>query len=175
MIIVSTKKLPPGQQHSHAHFLLAQCLKEYGVDYICDVTPLNYGSHGKPFLANRPDLHFNISHADGIAAAMVSDFECGIDCERIRPFKPRVMLRAYSKDEQTAVNSAPQNQRDFLFFRLWTLKEAYIKAIGTGLSYPMKNAAFAFEDGKIFTDLQNCRFSQFLVGGEFLVAVCEIN
>ena len=175
MILFSTEEVPKAEQHKHAHLLLSKALKEFGIDYVPDVTPVVFGEHGKPSLAGHPEIHYNISHADGIAAVKVSEFECGIDCERVRECDPRVMKRVCTQAEQAAIKSAPENERALLFFRLWTLKEAYVKALGRGLSFPMCQAEFAFEGDEILTALSGCSFSQYVVNDEFIVAVCELS
>lgn len=174
MIIISAKQVRKSEQHSHAHSLLGRCLKSLGVDYDMNVTPVTLGRHGKPSLAEHPELHYNISHADGIAAAMVSEHECGIDCERVRRYDPRTMRRVCSEAEREAVEAASEEERELLFFSLWTLKEAYIKALGIGLAFPLREAVFAFEGDRIVTDLKGCRFARYVIGGEFVVSVCEL-
>ena len=175
MVLISTQQIPKSAQRSHAHSLLGECLKEYGVDYVFGETPLIFGEHGKPSLAEYPGLHFNISHADGIAAAIVSEFECGIDCERVRPYRESVLRRCYSKAERRAIEAAVGSEHDFLFFKLWTLKEAYIKALGIGLSFPLRNAEFLLDGDEINTNLSGCSFSQYAVKNEFVVSVCELS
>ena len=174
MILISTEQVAKAEQHSHAHALLSHALKEFEIDYVNGVTPVVLGEHGKPSLAERPEVRFNISHADGIAAAVVSENECGIDCERVRAYDPRVMKRVCTEAEQAAISSAPEDERDLLFFRLWTLKEAYVKALGKGLSFPLRNAGFAFDGDKILTEL-SCAFTQYVINNEFAVAVCELS
>ena len=66
MIIISIKDIPKKQQHSHAHNLLRECLKRYNIDYN-ENTAINKSEMGKPSLADYPDIHYNLSHADGIA------------------------------------------------------------------------------------------------------------
>ena len=175
MILISTRQVAKSEQRSHAHSLLGKCLKEYGIDYIFGETPVAFGGRGKPSLAEYPDLHYNISHADGIAAAMVSEYECGIDCERVREYRPSVFKRCFSEAERRAVESAPENERDLLFFKLWTLKEAYVKAIGKGLSVPLRNAVFSFNGDNIITELSGCTFSQQVIDREFVVSVCTLS
>lgn len=175
MIIISTKNVPQPEQHSHAHSLLRSCLKTRGIDYAEGQTPLIFGEHGKPALAEHPKQHFNVSHAQGIAAAIVSDCECGIDCERVRAYRPRVMLRCFSEKERAAVEGLPESERDLMFFRFWTLKEAYVKAIGRGLAFPLSDTAFELVGGRIVTNLVGCSFAQYLIGGEFVVSVCEMS
>lgn len=174
MLLISTAQVPTGEQHRHAHLLLSKALKGFGIDYVPDVTPVIHGEHGKPSLAELPEVRYNISHADGIAAVVVSEFECGIDCERVREYRQSVVKRVCSEAEQVMINAAPDNERDLLFFRLWTLKEAYVKALGRGLSFPLREAEFAFDGDEILTGLSGCSFSQYLINGGSVAAVCEL-
>ena len=175
MLLISTERVARKEQHSHAHLLLGEGLKTFGVEYVDGVTPVVFGEHGKPSLAERPELRYNISHADGIAAAIVSEYECGIDCERVRPYRPSVFRRCYSDYERRIVENAPENERDMLFFKLWTLKEAYVKALGTGLSFPLRNAEFSFNGENIITELSGCTFSQHIIDREFVLSVCDLS
>lgn len=169
--MISINETPKAEQHSHAHKLLRECLKPYNIKY-SENTIIIKNKYGKPFLAENPDIKYNISHADGISACIVTDSECGIDCENVRKFKPNVMKRAFSESETEIVLSAPEAERDLLFFRLWTLKEAYIKAIGMGLSYPMKKACFNFENNLINSDIQDYKFRQYILHNKkFIVSV----
>ena len=174
MLMISMTDLDKKAVRAHAHKLLRECLKPMGVDYGED-TPVTKGKMGKPSLSERPDIHYNISHADGIAACIVSDRECGIDCEKVREYRPNVMKRAFSEKERKMVESAPEKERDILFFRLWTLKEAYVKAIGIGISYPMNEVEFSFRGNEIISDRKGCRFRQYIIDkGRFVTAVCEL-
>lgn len=171
MIAVSLIDIDKKNQHSHAHRLLRECLKPFGVDYTED-SPVTKGKFGKPSLTEHPEIHYSISHADGISACIVSGKECGIDCERIRPLRPAVMRRAFSENEKQLVEEAPEKQRDTLFFRLWTLKEAYIKAVGTGLSFPLEQAEFILTEDGFTTAIDGYKFRQYIIRGEFVVSVC---
>ncbi|MCM1132453.1 MAG: 4'-phosphopantetheinyl transferase superfamily protein [Ruminococcus flavefaciens] len=171
--MISIKDIPRGEQHAHAHKLLRECLKPLNIAYSAD-TAIAKNKYGKPSLADFPDVKYNISHADGICACIISKYECGIDCESVREYRPLAMKRAFSEDEKNTVLSAVEAERDMLFFRLWTLKEAYIKAVGMGLSFPMNQANFSFEGNKIHSNITDCRFRQYILrDGKFIVAVCE--
>ena len=173
MIAVSLKKLPHAEQSAHAHSMLAECLESFGVSYVRGVTPMTYGKLGKPSLAERPDLHFNLSHAEGVTACIVSDSECGIDCECVRPCRMRVAKRAFSPQENARLENAEGEERDMLFFRIWTLKEAYVKALGTGISYPMNSVTIMPEGEGIFSDAEGWHFAQYIINGRAIVSVCE--
>ena len=174
MLMISIKDMDKRELHSHTHRVLRECLRPFGIEYTED-TPVIKGRMGKPSLAEHPHIHYNLSHANGIAACMVSDCECGIDCENVRDFRPNVMKRVFSDKEREMVENAPASDKSLLFFRLWTLKEAYVKAIGTGIAFPMDTASFSFSGNRIVTDIESCRFRQYIIGsGKFVVSVCEI-
>ncbi|MBO7473662.1 MAG: 4'-phosphopantetheinyl transferase superfamily protein [Ruminococcus sp.] len=174
MLMISIKDMNKSELHNHAHRLLRECLRPYRIDYNED-TPVSKGKMGKPSLTEHPNIYYNLSHADGIAACIISDNECGIDCEKIREYPKKVMRRVFSEKERTMVETAPEDKKSELFFRLWTLKEAYVKAIGVGISYPMNTVEFSFDSGRIITNIKDCRFRQYIVGNRgFIVSVCEM-
>lgn len=173
MLIISLIELEKSEYHAHAHRLLRECLKKHGITYTAD-TPLNTGKYGKPSLAEHPELHFNLSHASGIAACMTGDTECGIDCEKVSHYRPNVVKRAFSESERELVMSLPESERSLMFFRLWTLKEAYVKALGIGISYPLSTAEFSIEWGRVVTGITGYEFRQYVLrNGEFVVSVCR--
>jgi len=172
MIIISIKDIPKKEQHFHAHRLLRECLKPLGIAYSEDM-PITKNKYGKPSLTNYPEVFYNLSHADGITACIVSDTECGIDCEPIREYRSGVMKRAFTTAEQETIMAAPESERDMLFFRLWTLKEAYIKAVGMGLSYPMRDIEFSFENGRILSNSDGYNFVQHIIKNKYIVSICK--
>lgn len=171
MTAISLIDIDKKNQHSHAHRLLRECLKSYGINYN-ESTPIVKGRYGKPMLEEHPEIHFNLSHGDGIAACIINDRECGIDCERIREFSPNILKRVFSGQEQEFFGSVPDDEKNAAFFRIWTLKEAYIKAIGMGLSFPMNKAEFILSDNGFSTCIKDYKFRQYIIRGEFVVSVC---
>lgn len=175
MLIISTKQLPKKEQHGYAHRLLRECLRAHGIEYN-ESTEISLGKMGKPSLAKHPEIHFNLTHADGISACMTAETECGIDAERVREYRPNVMKRAFSEAERAMVENAPESERNLLFFRIWTLKEAYVKALGIGISYPMKTAEFILDGDDIRTNIKGYSFKQYILhSGELVAAVCRKN
>ena len=102
-----------------------------------------YSAHGKPFLPNTANLSritFNISHSGGLALlAFAIGRQVGVDVERIRPDFGTLEIaeRFFSKSEVEVLLAQPVDQQSVCFFNCWTRKEAYIKAIGEGLSCPL--------------------------------------
>jgi 4'-phosphopantetheinyl transferase len=110
------------------------------------------GEYGKPSIAAGqrlgPDLAFNIAHTDGLVACAVAlDTDIGVDVERIRfDVDGRRLARHYfSATENEWLDQCGDAEHAIRFSELWTLKEAYIKAIGTGLSSPLHAFGFCFE------------------------------
>jgi len=121
-----------------ARVLLRRLLTAYASVYSSELR-IGTGSHGKPYLADAADLRFNVSHAEDTAMyAIASGREVGIDVEATRRDIDiaGVARQAFSPRERAVLAAlAPDAQRE-AFFRIWTRKEAYVKARGEGLSYP---------------------------------------
>lgn len=173
MLAISIGNINKDNQHDYAHRLLRECLKPFSIDYTPD-SRLSFGECGKPELADHPGIFFNISHGMGIAASIAADVECGIDCEKVREFRPNVLKRAFTEAERQMIEEAPAEKRDLLFFQLWTLKESYIKATGKGLSQSMRSAGFSIENGKISTNIEDFQFKQYILkNGRYVVSICK--
>lgn len=93
-----------------------------------------YQEFGKPYLSGHPYLHFNISHSGDWVAGVVSTQVTGIDIEKITEVKENLASLVLSTKELQKFQALHQTDRDAFFLKLWTLKESYIKATGTGLS-----------------------------------------
>jgi 4'-phosphopantetheinyl transferase len=102
----------------------------------------DYGRNGKPRLVNRQGLTFNISKSgELLLAAFTAGCEIGIDLERIRAFpeSDRIATLLFCRDEIADLFSLSPSSRQRAFFLCWTRKEAYVKAVGDGLSVPLNS------------------------------------
>jgi len=102
--------------------------------------------YGKPHLAAGLDagfpLSFNLSHSADLALLAVGGGPAlGVDVEAIRPIEPGVAECVFAPDERALLDAVPVHRRQHAFFACWTRKEAYVKALGSGLSTPL--TAFA--------------------------------
>lgn len=94
---------------------------------------------GKPLLEGG-HLRFNLSHSgDRALLAVTLDREVGVDLEALRPLRDACLLaeRYFAPGEIATLRSVPAAGRDAAFLRCWTLKEAYVKGVGGGLSIPL--------------------------------------
>jgi 4'-phosphopantetheinyl transferase len=95
---------------------------------------------GKPELLDSRGLAFSTSQADGLAiVAVATRGEVGVDIERVRPVAEALDLarRMFTERESEHLSSLPPALASEAFLRLWTRKEAYVKALGHGLSMPL--------------------------------------
>lgn len=139
-------------EHARLQHLVARALVRTTLSRYFDVAPESWqfgaNRYGRPHIAEprqfRP-VRFNLSHTNGLVVCAVAKARAiGIDVEnitresRLADLAPRV----FSPIElSTFLRTAPQTQRE-VFFSFWTLKEAYIKARGMGLSLPLDGFSF---------------------------------
>jgi 4'-phosphopantetheinyl transferase len=97
--------------------------------------------YGKPFLDPFSNLHFNLSHSGELAILAVGANELGVDVEFIRPLEDfeNIATGFFSDQEVASLQQYPAAERLRAFYRCWTRKEAFVKAIGEGLSIPLSS------------------------------------
>lgn len=122
-----------------AHGLLRKLLADY-TNIDAGGISFSYGRNGKPFLSKQnrgKKIRFNLSHSNGYALfAFACDREIGVDIEYIKALTEMegVAVQVFSTKETAVLRSFPESEKKEAFFIFWTRKEAYIKAIGEGLS-----------------------------------------
>ena len=117
-----------------AYLLLKQALREgYG---ITENPVFEYNEHGKPSIVGHPEIFFNLSHCKEAAICVVSDQPVGVDVEGIREYKESLVNYTMNDEEIAQIKTAENPAAAFI--RLWTMKEATTKLIGTGISNDMK-------------------------------------
>ena len=118
--------------HARLRILLAEIL---------NVNPaqlrIHKTEHGKPYLFDYPDLKFNLSHtSDKMLVAIGWNRDLGVDIE---VHKPRANLAAlvekcFADEEKHYWQNLPESEKTPAFYRLWTHKEAFVKATGRGIA-----------------------------------------
>jgi 4'-phosphopantetheinyl transferase len=102
-----------------------------------------YSKNGKPFLPpqnQQASLEFNLSHSGELALyALTRNRRIGIDVEILNPVPQaeEIASQFFSANECASIVRLPETLRTNRFLELWTCKEAYIKALGEGLSHPL--------------------------------------
>lgn len=112
--------------------------------------PLTTDPYGKPALdpADRRGVCFNVSHSGGLSAlAFTRERRVGVDVERVRSDFPfhEVAGRVFSERERAALQALAAHRQREAFFHGWTRKEAWVKALGTGLSSPLEEFSVSLD------------------------------
>lgn len=95
---------------------------------------------GKPFLKGYDNFHFNISHSGEWIVCTIDNEDIGIDIEKIQNINYGELAQSFfTEKEYNYIVEASLNDQLNNFYRIWTLKESYIKAEGRGLSIPLKS------------------------------------
>jgi len=139
------------ETYTVAHDLLRRSLSRNA-----DVAPADWqfavGPHGKPSIENAGAdaraLSFNLSYTRGYAAcAIAGSGAVGVDIERTgQPDRVQnVAERYFSSSEIAWIKAVPANARNARVIELWTLKEAYLKALGIGLSGKLNDVSFVID------------------------------
>jgi 4'-phosphopantetheinyl transferase len=135
----------------HQHLVTRALIRTTLSRYEPRVTPADWrfelNAHGKPAIANPLDqpLHFNLSHTQNLAAlAVTREAAVGVDVEKIKPVDHVRGLaeRCFADEEIGYVFDGDQNALLQRFFKVWTLKEAYLKARGCGMSLSLHSVIF---------------------------------
>ena len=131
---------------------LRRLLAEYLDAEAHDLT-FSYGPNGKPALSGRFEraLTFNVSHSKELALVAIGrDVEMGVDVEAVRSIDDAddIASRFFSPRETAQLRALPVLVRTQAFFACWTRKEAYLKALGSGLAKPLDGFDVAFAPGE---------------------------
>lgn len=172
------------QEHSLGHRLLVQGLKDlYRLTFSCEQMDalLAADENGKPYLPGYPDIFFNISHCSGLVACAFDHHPVGVDVELPGYFPDVLIRRALSESEKDflqAAGSTPALKQEW-FYRLWTLKEAYVKKSGCGVDTNLTEFSFSFDLSKTpfqiqCTDTDVSCFQEILSKGHIL-SLCYLD
>lgn len=166
--------------------MLRHILSAYREDVAPNAWRFEQNECGKPHIAGdqcRGDLYFNLSHTNGLIVLAVFSYPwVGVDIE-MSTGRPRALsLTKYvlTPAEQRIYETLDEYGKRKRFYCLWTLKEAYVKALGTGLSTPMTSFGFYLntygepmiaDSNGFLRDNNHWRFYQASVSNEYSMAL----
>lgn len=154
-----------------ARYALCKRLKIKNSDLVFDLN-----KYKKPIVIKPNEIHFNISHSGSWVVCVVDDNKIGVDVEIVRPINFIIAKKFFSQKEYTYLLNQNEKMKLKYFYRLWTLKESYIKAEGKGMSIPLNsftinetnNCIQVYDDGK----LQDYVFHQSFLDSNTSFAIC---
>lgn len=123
--------------------------------------------YGKPYIENN-EFYFNKSYSCDLGVLTIENKECGIDIEKIKEYSDVMAKRIFSVDEYNYVNS--KKNINYYFTLLWTLKEAYLKYIGTGINIKLGSISFV-KNNKLLLKNFDCKFKVIKVDN-YVISIC---
>jgi len=146
-----------------AYLLLRIALfKDFGID---EAVIFKFADNGKPLLNDFSHLYFNLSHSKDAAACAVSEVEVGVDVQIIKPITDKLAKRVLTPHEYASFKESPDPE-DY-FFRIWVIKESFIKKTGHGLAAELR--AIEADEIKNITIFKNKDYYYSLCGPEMQV------
>lgn len=143
------------ERHRH-QYLVARALVRTTLSRYTGTAPqelrFSLNRYGRPEIDSSSGLlplRFNLSHTDGLAALVVALADSiGVDVEDTSRERPGIELahRFFSRSEADSLDALPPSGQQNRFYEYWTLKEAYVKAMGMGLSFPLEQFSFNLEE-----------------------------
>lgn len=118
--------------------------------------------YGKPFISNVKNIYFNATHTKSQTFLAVSDEEVGIDAEDIEEYDDRIPLDYFTEDERDYLDSSENKEE--AFFKIWTLKESYMKYIGKGFHLSPKSFSVYKSS--------NCDFYHEIINDSIALSIC---
>ncbi|WP_177223744.1 4'-phosphopantetheinyl transferase family protein [Butyrivibrio sp. INlla21] len=143
-----------------------------------DIT-FDKNKYGKPFVKDRDDIFYNISHSGNYVVCAIGSSPVGIDVQEHKSADLNIADRFFSKEEKEALAlETSEDAKRKLFYDLWSLKEAYIKCIGIGLSKPLNEFGIIKKNGiyKLYEDdaeLNDYYFKKYDIAENYSLCACS--
>ena len=134
-------------------YLLQVAVKDYlGISDENKVLDLHYlyGKHGKPYLADYPELFFSLSHSGNVVALVISEQEVVLDVQQYVTVKDSLAKRFFTEEEAFLLSHETDKESyERLFFAMWSIKESYIKFTGCGIGQGLDSFEIDFKKREI--------------------------
>lgn len=128
-----------------AEALLRKALFDRGIKNFT----IEYGKNGKPYIGGG-GIYFNLSHSEETVICAVSDKEVGADVEKVTDIDFEIANKFFHRAEyEMLMRQRTYEEKRDMFFRLWTLKESFLKATGFGMSLPANSFCIDIKNNEI--------------------------
>lgn len=108
------------------------------------------GQWGKPFLTDYPDVHFNLSHSGEYVCCAVAECEVGIDIQQQQETMRGIAERFFTEADNRLLESSSNVKKQEMFFRIWSIRESYIKLTGRGMGQGLDSFDINWENRQIY-------------------------
>lgn len=162
--------------------ICADLLLRYGlyqkIGQVGDID-ITFNEFGKPFIKNIIDFKYNITHSGKWVAIVYGNTDAGIDVERIQQGREEIADFCFSEEEKLFIyNKADKDEQIKQFTKLWTMKESYIKFLGTGFSTNLDSfsinsleGVITSNDGEVKKDI---RVRSFQFDTDYYLSICSM-
>lgn len=157
-------------RHYMGVFLVKKIIKS--IQNSPKVIQIQKNKYGKPYLAENNNLYFNISHSEKIVVCAISNTEIGIDIEKIREFPVEIRENIYTDNENKYIDISKDANK--AGFKIWTVKESYLKYKGIGILHIDKMFEVV-KDDKLVDKYDDCRFMQVELNDGYITTICTEN
>ena len=136
--------------------------------------------NGKPYLAGEDKLYFNLSHSEGMVMCAVAGQEVGCDVEKKTVLDRRLAEYVMTEHELDRIYGLEKDtEQQEMFFRLWTLKESYMKATGLGIGLEPKSFGMIARKDKLKVtppvDERGFCFKEYFVDDGYCYSCCSLS
>jgi len=152
--------------------------KYYNLEYAKEI--IAEDEFGKPHLRNK-QIYFNISHSGNWTVLVCYINDAGIDLEKIETPSYEIMSKNFTRKEIEQIKNSDMQIKAKQFYKMWTLKESYIKMLGQGLSIPLDSFSINMRDQisinvkDINRQTTDINFKLFYPDSEHIMSVCLRN
>ena len=137
-------------------------------------------SNGKPYLVGQERLYFNLSHSEGMVMCAIAEKEVGCDVEKKAVLDRRLAEYVMTEHELDRIYGLEKDtEQQEMFFRLWTLKESYMKATGFGIGLAPKSFGMITRKDRIKVtppvDEREFYFKEYFVDDGYCYSCCSLS
>ncbi|WP_196593312.1 4'-phosphopantetheinyl transferase family protein [Pectinatus sottacetonis] len=171
--VLSIKAVPARKLSLGAGLLLNHALKEHNIKSASAKFYTN--DFGKPYLKNI-NIYFNLSHSGKYVFCAISNTEIGCDIQKSNAYYNfDIIKRFFHPAEQKLILTKTGTEQKKLFFRIWALKESYVKNIGIGIAHTFKNFAVNINTANVTIAEKQKIHSYYFIeycSADYFAAVC---
>ncbi|MGG4446591.1 4'-phosphopantetheinyl transferase family protein [Brevibacillus porteri] len=143
---------------------------------LCDIH-LSQNEYGKPMLPHADHVQFNISHSGEWVVAAIGDREVGVDIEQVLGLDLDVAEYAFTPEEIRCLSAQKPDEQLREFYRIWTRKESFVKAMGKGLLIPVQSFSVITDHGTagiLMNGIARPEWSlrTYEVPGDYIMTIC---